>query len=39
MLEGRKLTPGIDRAALVSLGLHYLAEADRAASVSIGEPE
>lgn len=39
MLEGRDLTPGIDRAALVALGLRYLAEADRAASVSIGEPE
>ncbi len=38
MLEGRDLTPGIDRAALVDLGLRYLAEADRAASVSIGEP-
>jgi DNA repair exonuclease SbcCD nuclease subunit len=38
MLEGRDLTPGIDRAALVGLGLRYLAEADRAASVSIGEP-
>lgn len=39
MLEGRDLTPGTDRTALVALGLRYLAEADRAASVSIGEPE
>lgn len=35
-LEQRELTPGIDRAALVDLGLRYLAEADRAASMSIG---
>jgi DNA repair protein SbcD/Mre11 len=39
MLEQRALTPGINRAALVELGLRYLAEADRAASVSVGEPE
>jgi DNA repair exonuclease SbcCD nuclease subunit len=39
MLEKRALTPGIDRAALVELGLRYLAEADRAASISIGEAE
>ena len=35
-LEQRELTPGIDRAALVDLGLRYLAEADRAAQMSIG---
>jgi len=29
MLEKRQLTPGIDRAALVNLGMHYLDEADR----------
>jgi exonuclease SbcD len=39
MLEKRALTPGIDRAALVELGLRYLAEAERAASISIGEAE
>jgi exonuclease SbcD len=39
MLERRELTPGIDRSALVDLGLRYLAEADRAASVSVGEEE
>jgi len=39
MLEQRDLTPGIDRAALVDLGLRYLAEADRAASMSIGVSE
>jgi hypothetical protein len=38
-LEQRELTPGIDRAALVDLGLGYLAEADRAASMSIGVAE
>lgn len=35
-LEQRELTPGIDRAALVDLGLRYLAEADRAAQMAIG---
>jgi hypothetical protein len=39
MLERRSLTPGIDRGALVELGLRYLAEADRAASARIGESE
>jgi hypothetical protein len=39
MLERRELTPGINRDALVELGLRYLAEADRAASVAVGEPE
>jgi len=39
MLERRQLTPGIDRVALVELGLRYLAEADSAASISIGEVE
>ncbi len=39
MLERRPLTPGIDRAALVELGLRYLGEADRAASARIGESE
>jgi hypothetical protein len=39
MLERRTLTPGIDRAALVELGLRYLGEADRAASARIGESE
>jgi hypothetical protein len=39
MLEQRELTPGIDRAALVDLGLRYLAEADRVASMSIGVSE
>jgi exonuclease SbcD len=38
-LEQRELTPGIDRAALVDLGLRYLAEADRVASMSIGVTE
>jgi hypothetical protein len=28
MLEKRALTPGIDRAALVQLGLRYLAQAE-----------
>ena len=39
MLERRPLTPGIDRAALVDLGLRYLTEADRNASITIGEAE
>jgi DNA repair protein SbcD/Mre11 len=39
MLERRELTPGINRHALVDLGLRYLAEADRAASIAVGEPE
>lgn len=39
MLEQRELTPGIDRAALVDLGLRYLTEADRVASMSIGVTE
>jgi len=39
MLERRTLTPGIDRAALVELGLRYLGEAERAASARIGESE
>jgi hypothetical protein len=33
MLEKRALTPGIDRAALVDLGLRYLAQADGLAQV------
>jgi DNA repair protein SbcD/Mre11 len=39
MLEGRELTPGIDRAALVELGLRYLAQAEREASVALGVTE
>ena len=35
VLEKRALTPGIDRAALVELGLRYLADADRSAALSI----
>jgi DNA repair exonuclease SbcCD nuclease subunit len=38
-LENRALTPGIDRAALVELGLRYLADADRAATVSLDVTE
>ncbi|HUQ20218.1 MAG TPA: DNA repair exonuclease [Gemmatimonadaceae bacterium] len=34
-LERRAITPGIDRAALVELGLSYLAHADRTAAVAI----
>ena len=34
-LENRALTPGIDRTALVELGLRYLADADREAAASI----
>jgi DNA repair protein SbcD/Mre11 len=39
MLQQRELTPGIDRAALVDLGLHYLGEAEREASLAIGVQE
>jgi hypothetical protein len=39
MLQTRALTPGINREALVDLGLRYLAEADRRASVVVVEPE
>jgi exonuclease SbcD len=39
MLEKRALTPGINREALVELGLRYLAEADRTASVTVVDPE
>ena len=39
VLEKRALTPGIDRAALVELGLRYLAEADRSAAISIDATE
>jgi hypothetical protein len=39
MLEGRELTPGIDRAALVELGLRYLAQAEREASLALGVTE
>jgi DNA repair exonuclease SbcCD nuclease subunit len=35
MLERRAITPGIDRAALVELGLNYLAQADRTATIGI----
>lgn len=38
-LENRALTPGIDRAALVELGLRYLAEADRSAAISVDATE
>jgi exonuclease SbcD len=38
-LENRALTPGIDRAALVELGLRYLADADRSATVSLDVTE
>lgn len=37
MLESRDVTPGIDRKALVELGLFYLNEADRLAPASDGE--
>lgn len=37
MLESRLVTPGIDRAALVDLGLHYLVEADRLAPALNGD--
>ncbi|HEY3258208.1 MAG TPA: DNA repair exonuclease [Gemmatimonadaceae bacterium] len=39
VLEKRALTPGIDRAALVELGLRYLADADRSAAISIDATE
>ena len=39
VLEKRALTPGIDRAALVELGLRYLADADRSAAISIDVTE
>ncbi|HEY4955361.1 MAG TPA: exonuclease SbcCD subunit D [Gemmatimonadaceae bacterium] len=39
MLEGREVTPGIDRAALVELGLRYLAQAEREASLALGVTE
>jgi len=38
-LEKRQLTPGIDRAALVELGLRYLADADRSAAISVDPTE
>ena len=37
MLEKRDITPGIDRKALVDLGLHYLTEADRLAPAITGD--
>ena len=37
MLEKRQLTPGIDRSALVDLGMHYLDEADRLAPALTGD--
>jgi DNA repair exonuclease SbcCD nuclease subunit len=37
MLETREVTPGIDRKALVRLGLHYLNEADRLAPALTGD--
>jgi hypothetical protein len=37
MLESREVTPGIDRARLVELGLHYLSEADRLAPAVDGD--
>ena len=37
MLEARPVTPGIDRKALVDLGLRYLDEVDRLAPATIGE--
>ena len=37
MLETREVTPGIDRKALVDLGLHYLTEADRLAPAISGD--
>ncbi|MEO8192801.1 MAG: DNA repair exonuclease [Gemmatimonadales bacterium] len=37
MLETRDVTPGIDRKSLVSLGLHYLNEADRLAPAITGD--
>ena len=38
-LENRALTPGIDRAALVELGMRYLADADRLAAISVDATE
>lgn len=37
MLETRDMTPGIDRRAVVDLGLHYLLEADRLAPALSGD--
>lgn len=37
MLEARDMTPGIDRQAVVDLGLHYLLEADRLAPALSGD--
>lgn len=37
MLESRDMTPGIDRQAVVDLGLHYLLEADRLAPALSGD--
>jgi hypothetical protein len=37
MLETRPVTPGIDRKALVELGLRYLEEVDRLAPASLGD--
>jgi hypothetical protein len=37
MLETRDMTPGIDRKAVVDLGLHYLQEADRLAPALSGD--
>ncbi len=37
MLETRDMTPGIDRQAVVDLGLHYLLEADRLAPALSGD--
>ena len=37
MLETRAVTPGIDRKALVDLGLRYLEEVERLAPASVGE--
>lgn len=39
MLEKRQLTPGIDRASLVDLGMHYLDEADRLSPALTGDEE
>jgi hypothetical protein len=37
MLEARPVTPGIDRKALVDLGLKYLDEVDRLAPAVLGD--
>jgi hypothetical protein len=37
MLESRTVTPGIDRKALVDLGLRYLDEVDRLAPATLGD--